>query len=72
MKFLPIFLTLLFALNCAAQDFTKFKIQDIVAPYTLPKVAQDFAAMAKNQLFEDEKYVVTKTCSGDGAALLSF
>ena len=72
MKFLPIFLTLLFALNCAAQDFTKFKIQDIVAPYTLPKAAQDFAAMPKNQLFEDEKYVVTKTCSGEWGGTIKF
>lgn len=72
MKFLPIFLTLLFALNCTSQDFKKFKIQDIVGPYTLPKAAQDFAAMPENQLFEDEKYVVTKTCSGEWGGTIKF
>lgn len=72
MKFLPIFLTLLFVLNCTSQDFKKFKIQDIVGPYTLPKAVQDFAAMPENQLLKTKNMLKRKFVAANGAALLSF
>ena len=72
MRYLPLFLILLIASNSKAQDFELFDIKEIVAPFILPKPAVDFVPMPGNQLFEDETYIVTATCSGEWGGSIKF
>ena len=72
MKILTILLSSLFASICIAQDLEKFKIQEIIGSFTLPMAAKDFEKMPENQLFEDENYTVTRTCSGEWGGTIIF